>query len=122
MVDLKPDKVVELAETDRSVTRALLTETSEQVQHFVEEIPLASFGTVPQRVARHLLDLAATDEDGVLVARVSQEQLAAAVGTVREVAGRALRGLRDARVVRTERNRITVIDPDGLVAISTEHG
>lgn len=119
LVDFRPATVINLAETDPSVTRALLTETSERVQHFVAEIPLATFATVSQRVARHLLDLAAAQRDGTLVAQISQEELAAAVGTVREVAARALRELRDGQLVRTERNKITLIDPDGLVAAST---
>lgn len=118
LLDLHPDTVVDLSEREPSVTRALLTETSERVQAFVEEIPRASFATVPQRVARHLLDLAATERDGSLVARISQEELAAAVGTVREVAARALRGLRDAELVRTERNRIVLVDVPGLITAS----
>lgn len=120
LLDLRPDVVTELAAADQRVAQALLVEVSERVQRFVEEIPLASFTTVGQRVARHLLDLAAPDDDGVLVAQVSQEDLAAAVGTVREVAARALRRLRDSGVVRTERNRITIVDPDTLVTASTD--
>lgn len=119
LLDLKPDAVSAEAASS-GVARALLVEVSERVQQFVEEIPLASFTTVGQRVARHLLDLAVPNGNGLLVARVSQEDLAAAVGTVREVAARALRGLRDAGLVRTERSRITIVDPESLVIASTD--
>ncbi len=122
LLDLRPDAVVELAATDPTVSRALLIEVSERVQAFVEEIPLASFASVRQRVARHLLDLSVAQADGTLVAEVSQEELAAAVGTVREVAARAVRNLRDRQLLRTERGRITLIDPSGLVAASMSSG
>ena len=42
--------------------------------------------------------------------RITQQGLAAAVGTVREVVVRALRQLRDAGAVRTERDRIVLLD------------
>jgi CRP/FNR family transcriptional regulator, cyclic AMP receptor protein len=50
------------------------------------------------------------------VARLSQQELAGQVGTVREVVARVLRELRDAGVVRTERDEIVVLDPGHLSA------
>ena len=44
---------------DARVAQAFLSELSERVLSFIEEIPGNSFATVRQRVARHLLDLAA---------------------------------------------------------------
>jgi CRP/FNR family transcriptional regulator len=73
--------------------------------------------TVRQRVARCLLDVAVDEHrDGTLVARLSQQELAGQVGTVREVVVRVLRELRDAGVVRTERDEIVVLDPGHLSA------
>ena len=66
-------------------------------------------------MARHLLDLA-SEGASELVVSVSQQQLAEAVGTVREVIVRVLRELRAAGVVRTERNRIVILDPARLIA------
>ena len=75
------------AERDVRVARALLDELSERVLSFVVEIPSA-FATVRQRVARHLLDLASERQRGSeLVASIGQQDLADAVGTVREVVG-----------------------------------
>ena len=69
-----------------------------------------------QRVSRQLLDLASTDQDGgdpsgELAVRITQQDLADAVGTVREVVVRTLRQIRDTGAVRTERDRIVVLDP-----------
>ena len=98
--------------------RALLVELSERARNFVNEIPGTAFASVRQR-ARQLLDLASThqhdgDPNGELAVRITQQDLAGAVGTVREVVVRTLRQLRDAGVVRTERDRIVLLDPAQL--------
>jgi CRP/FNR family cyclic AMP-dependent transcriptional regulator len=77
------------------------------------------FATVRQRVARQLLDLALTSQqdaqsDRELAVQITQQDLAAAAGTVREVVVRALRQLRDTGAIRTERDRIVLLDPAQL--------
>ncbi len=116
---MSPPKVRELAQRDLSVALALLVELSERARNFVNEIPGTAFATVRQRVARQLLDLASTDQhdrdpNEEFAVRITQQGLADAVGTVREVVVRALRQLRDAGVVRTERDRIVLLDPAQL--------
>jgi CRP/FNR family transcriptional regulator len=71
---------------------------------------------VRQRIAAHLLDLASTQQrpQGDLVAHVSQQELADAVGSVREVVARVLRDLRLARLVATSPDRVHILDPTGL--------
>jgi len=71
---------------------------------------------VPQRVARHLLEIAATQQEpgAPLVARVSQQELADLAGSVREVVSRALRDLRGEGIVRVTRGGITVLDASRL--------
>lgn len=49
-----------------------------------------------------------------LVARISQQEVADAVGTVREVVVRVLRDLREEGAVRTGRDGITIRDPERL--------
>jgi CRP/FNR family cyclic AMP-dependent transcriptional regulator len=118
---LSPAKVRALAQRDLRVAGALLVELSERVRTFVNEIPGTAFATVRQRVARQLLDLVSTHQidsgpSDELAVRITQQDLAAAVGTVREVVVRALRQLRDAGAVRTERDRIVLLDPAHLTA------
>jgi CRP/FNR family cyclic AMP-dependent transcriptional regulator len=119
LLTLSPPTVRALAQRDLRVARALLIELSERARNFVNEIPGTAFATVRQRVARQLLDLASThqqgsDPNGELAVRITQQDLAGAVGTVREVVVRTLRQLRDAGVVRTERDRIVLLDPAQL--------
>lgn len=104
-------------EEDVHVARALFNDLSERVLAFVTEIPGRAFTTVRQRVARHLLDLAAAQQKGSrLVATVSQQELADSVGTVREVVVRVLREFRQEKIVETGRGTIRVLDPQRLSA------
>jgi CRP/FNR family cyclic AMP-dependent transcriptional regulator len=121
LLELRPDVVRRLAREELAVANAMLDELSERVVEFVEEIPGSAFTTVRQRIARQLLNIA-TDQPGgqALVARITQQQLADAVGTVREVVVRELRGLREERVVETGSRSITILDPGRLAADVTD--
>jgi CRP/FNR family transcriptional regulator, cyclic AMP receptor protein len=109
--------VVRRAAAHPEVSRSLLLELSERAEGFLSEIPGGVFGTVRERVVRHLLDLAVGDGVlGELTVSASQQDIAEAAGTVREVVVRALRELRDDGLVRTERGRVVLLDVDRLVA------
>jgi CRP/FNR family cyclic AMP-dependent transcriptional regulator len=117
LLELRPDVVRRLAHEDLAVASAMLEELSERVVEFVEEIPGSAFTTVRQRIARQLLNVATDQPRGqALVARITQQQLADSVGTVREVVVRELRGLREERVVETGSRSITILDRGRLVA------
>ena len=99
------------------VAYALLLELSERAKGFLHEIPGNAFGSVRQRVVRHLLDLASEDgaADGELIVSVSQQDLADAAGTAREVVVRVLRELREEGLVHTGRGQIVLTDVGRLV-------
>jgi len=114
-----PSTVLRCAARDPRIGTALLTETSERVMSFVAELSGHAFRSVRQRIARHLLDLASVDARSVeLTASVSQQELADAAGTVREVVVRVLRELRNDECVRTGRGGIVISDPERLSAIA----
>ena len=114
---LRADAVRRLAERELAMAGALLDELSERAHQFVAELPGASFATVRQRLARHLLDLAADHQRGArLVAPVSQQAIADAVGSVREVVVRTLGDLRREGLVETGSGGIRILDPDRLAA------
>lgn len=116
VIGFRADLVIGLAERDLRVARAIIDELSERVVDFVAEIPGSAFSTVRQRVARHLLDLASEQRhDDRLVATVSQQALADAVGSVREVVVRVLRDFRSEGVIRTSRSGIELLVPDALI-------
>jgi CRP/FNR family transcriptional regulator, cyclic AMP receptor protein len=117
LLALVPAVLRRAADQDVRVARALLLELSERVAAFTAEIGGSAFATVRQRVARHLLDLASSaPPSGQLVAPLSQQELADAAGTVREVVVRILRELREAGVITTGRGSIRIDAPERLLA------
>jgi CRP/FNR family transcriptional regulator, cyclic AMP receptor protein len=114
---MDPFTVRGMADQDVAVAKALLFELSERTMAFASEIGGAAFGSVRQRVARHLLDLAAERQRGArLVAPITQQELANAVGTVREVVVRTLRELRHEGLLQTSRSGIEIADAERLLA------
>lgn len=120
LLSFRPVVVRERANADPLVARALLIETSERVLSFVAAFSGHAFGSLRQRIARHLLDLAMEAETSAeLLAPVSQQELAEAVGSVREVVVRVLRELREAGVIRTGRSGIAIVDGERLAALAS---
>jgi CRP/FNR family transcriptional regulator, cyclic AMP receptor protein len=104
------------ARRDATVAWALAEELNRRLYETLEQTAINAFGTVRQRVAAHLLDIAADRQGpgGQLVARASQQELADAVGSVREVVARVLRDFRLSGLVRTESDSVRVLDPARL--------
>lgn len=116
---LRAATVRQLAEKDATVASAMLRELSERASSFVAEISAGAFSTVRQRLCRHLLDMASESQQGSeLFVLATQQELAEAVGSVREVVVRTLRELRAEGVVQTDRRGIRVVRPDKLLAES----
>jgi CRP/FNR family cyclic AMP-dependent transcriptional regulator len=67
------------------------------------------FGSVQQRVSKHLLEMATPTVNG-LVVQADQTDLANAIGSVREVVSRALKKLEDAGAIRRYRRQIWIED------------
>jgi len=120
LLSFRPAIVRGWADRDPRVARALLTETSERVLSFVAELSGHAFANVRQRIARHLLDLASDHRHpDELLAPITQQELADAVGTVREVVVRVLRELRDEGTVQTGRGGIMIRAPERLSGIAS---
>lgn len=114
---IDPAHARRLADHDAGVARALMCELSERALAFVGEVRHSAFSSVRQRIARHLLDLASERQRGAdLIAPVSQQDLADAVGTVREVVVRTLRDLRQDGLLKTGRGGIAILAPERLLA------
>ncbi len=75
------------------------------------------FQQVPPRVAYHLLELS-TREDGGLVVHATQDEVARAVGSVREVVARTLGDFAHQALIEREPRRIRLLDPAGLHRIA----
>jgi CRP/FNR family transcriptional regulator len=112
---LRPDTVRASARAEPDVADALLSDLAERTSSYMHALASTTLSTLRQNLVRHLLDVAAEDQrDSRLVARLSQQELADHVGSVREVVGRILRDLRDEGLVTTGRDEIVLLDPARL--------
>jgi len=104
------------ARHDPSVGWAIAEELNRRLYDVLEQTAVNAFGSVRQRIATHLLDLASDGQraHGRLEAHVTQQELAAATGSVREVVARALRELRTAGIVATSADWVAILDPARL--------
>lgn len=115
ILSMSAPSIKQAVERDVALARALIEELADRVMSFIAEIPGSAFATVRQRVARHLLDLASANREGPeLTVTISQQALAEAVGSVREVVVRVLRELRTEGYVDTRQGGIVLLDPEQL--------
>ena len=89
-----------------------------RLRHLTGVVEDLSFRSVVSRLARLLLDLAVEKEGSSPVPRLTQEEMATMVGSVRDVVGRALRTLEKAGAIKLEGQRLLVIDPEKLKTAS----
>lgn len=111
---LRVDTLRSLLASDPRVGRACAEEMTRQLYRALDNLSDQAFLTVPQRIACHLLDLASVGDGPHLVVRASQQELADAIGSVREVVTRALHRLQQEGLIETTRDEIVLLDPIGL--------
>lgn len=80
------------------------------------ELARVAFGSLRQRIAYHLLALLPSGRDDCMP--VHQAQLAAAVGSVREVVARTLAQLRQQHLVDVDARGIVIADRAGLARLA----
>jgi CRP/FNR family cyclic AMP-dependent transcriptional regulator len=90
---------------------ALLRDFADRLDHLTGLVEDLALRTVRQRMARFLLRQAGESGEA---RRWTQDEIAAHLGTVRDVVGRTLRAFVDAGLVRMDRQRIVLLDRGGL--------
>ncbi|MGQ9500794.1 MAG: Crp/Fnr family transcriptional regulator [Anaerolineae bacterium] len=96
------------------VTREALKQLAGRCRQLIATIADLSLRTVTARLAGLLLDLAVQPYD----ATMTRGQMAARLGTVREVVSRSLRDLERLGLIRTERDRIILLKPKELAQLA----
>jgi len=94
---------------------ATLSSMAGQLRELVQLVEDLAFRSVRARLARQLLA-----EAGEGAAELTHQELAERAGTVREMAGRALRRMAQEGLVRLERGRVIVLDQAGLARVVEE--
>lgn len=97
-----------------ALAMAVLTNLTTTLRHMTALLEDLSLRPVGARLARLLLTQAAEEEASPR--RITQQEMAAQLGTVREVIGRALAELEREGLIRMERHRIIIVDRSSLEA------
>jgi CRP/FNR family transcriptional regulator len=105
------DDFLRLVDECPGLAFAVLQDFAAQLDHLTDLVEDLSLRTVRGRLARFLLKRA---EVGEVAQRWTQEEIAAHLGTVRDMVGRTLRAFAEAGLVRIERQRIVLLDREGL--------
>ncbi len=105
-----------LGQTEPRIGWLLAQEIGHRLVETLEAVADNAFGSLRQRVARHLLDLATTRRNNRLVVNGTQQELAEAVGSTRAVVARVIGDLRQAGLLATSPRGIEILDPEGLHA------
>ena len=119
-------EVHQLYQTHPATTHAVVRELGERVRALAALVDQLALQDVPTRVAAAVLRYAeeanALHGGGIFRIPRTQEELAAELGTTREGVARALRDLREAKVVRQRGPRIEVLDAAGLIRLARRRG
>lgn len=113
-------QIQSVARREKAVAWAFAEEVTRRLYDVLDELAGTAFSSVTARVARHLLDLTMPrPEDGSMVVLATQQEIADAVGSVREVVARSLRQLREKQLVEASGGGILITDPAGLHRLSS---
>jgi CRP-like cAMP-binding protein len=109
LLRLSPGQFLRLMRTEVSVAWPLATFLASQTVAAQQILSDDMFLPVQARVARHLIDLASVEGD-VLVVTAGHQEIADAIGSVREVVSRALGEMREEGLITRRGNRTVLTD------------
>lgn len=113
------EDLLRLVRTSPSLAMALLYDFADRLNELTDLVEDLALRTVRGRLARFLLRQAEDDAQSV-TREWTQAEMAARLGTVREMIGRTLRSFADAGLIRFDRQRIELLDREGLEVVA--HG
>lgn len=113
LLELSVDGLRRAVRNDPEVAAAIVEDLTNSLMNAYTLLAQHVFESVPRRVARALLDLAEL-VDGELLVRASQQSVADAIASVREVVSRVLTQMRDAGLIERIPNAYKILDPAEL--------
>jgi CRP/FNR family transcriptional regulator len=106
------EAIVELIQRRPQVALAVIQNLGARLRHLVGLVEDLSLRQVSARFAKLLLEIASGRERVM-----TQQEMAARLGTVREMVGRSLRQMQARRLIQMERGKIVIVDREGLGGI-----
>ena len=95
-----------------ALAEAVIENLAARSRHLLSLVEDLSLRTVSARLAKLLLSQAQTGGEASRL--TSQQEMAAQLGTVREMVGRVLHTFEEAGLIRMDRHRIVILDREGL--------
>ncbi len=122
LILLPREALLDACQHDAKLTLGFLTEASQARRRSIDTIADLAFAHVLQRIAKFLLSYAPSTTGMAAglpgLETLSQAQIAASAGTVRDMAARALLRLKTAKAVHLERGRVRALDRNKLEAFA----
>jgi len=95
-----------------ALAQGVIENLAARARHLVSLVEDLSLRTVSARLAKLLLTQAVGGDKAPR--RMTQQEMAAQLGTVREMVGRVLRGFEEEGLIHFDRHRIIILDQEGL--------
>lgn len=107
---VEPGTIRGMVATHPDFAQKVINNLGGNLRMLVRAVSEMAFYQVTHRLARLISQMPGEEGAGEGVLHLTQEQMAARLGTVREVVARSLRELERSGAIRTENRRITVAD------------
>ena len=107
------EDLTQLVRSSPEIALGVIRVFASRLRHMTMLVENLSFRHVTSRVAKLLLDTA-QEADAGEGQRLTQQEMAAMIGTAREVVARSLRALEQQGAIAIERGRITILKPELL--------
>ena len=122
VLDLPAGLILGLARTDARVGWAVTEYLATLVRRAVDEVVVYAYGDLRTRIERRLLEAAFKQQGSgtPVIAQVTQDDLAHAVGAARPSVARVLRELRDEGSIRSMYGGVLIVRPEALLSARTD--
>lgn len=106
------ERMLELLASYPALAIGVIETLAAHARHLVSLVEDLSLRSVSGRLAKLLLAQATVSDQ--TPRRMTQQEMAAQLGTVREVVGRVLRSFEEEGLIRFDRHRLIILDQEGL--------
>lgn len=116
---LSHDCLIGLLASERTLLENYVQQLAHLNREYLERLEDMTFRSIPSRLAKLFMhETTYADQIAETPSRLTQEEIAAILGTTREVVGRALRGLLNAGLLRKEGRKVYIADRGGLEVLA----
>jgi CRP-like cAMP-binding protein len=116
---LNHESLIELLSGDRRMMSNYVQALAHVNRDYIERLEDMTFRSIPSRLAKLFLhESTYADQISEAPTRLTQEEIAAILGTTREVVGRALRGLLNAGLLEKKGREVYIADRAGLECLA----